>query len=91
MYVVAGSDDSKPRRLYITQDGKPLPKQSWGVDVRSESDGRTYVELSVKRMYYLVNNSEFGGHRLRLYVQDPGLSLYSFTFGNNCENKFAHR
>ena len=44
-----------------------------------------------KRMYYLVNNSEFGGHLLQLYALEPGLSLYSFTFGNNCENKFAHR
>jgi thiol-disulfide isomerase/thioredoxin len=91
VYVVAGSDDSKPRRLYVTQDGKPLAKEARGVDVRTESDGRTYVELSGKRMYYLVNNSEFGGHRLRLYALDPGLSLYSFTFGNNCENKFVHR
>ena len=42
-------------------------------------------------MYYVVNNGEFGGHLLRLYAMEPGLSLYSFTFGNNCENKFAHR
>ena len=61
------------------------------VDVRAASDGRTYVELGGKRMYYLVNNSEFGGHLLALYALEPGLSLYSFTFGNNCENKFAHR
>jgi len=26
-----------------------------------------------------------------LYATEPGISLYSFTFGNNCENKFAHR
>ena len=25
-----------------------------------------------------------------LYATEPGVSLYSFTFGNNCENKFAH-
>ena len=91
VYLVAGSDDSKSRRLYVTQDGKPLPRAAWGVDVRAGSDGKTYVDLGGKRMYYLVNNSEFGGHLLRLYALEPGLSLYSFTFGNNCENKFAHR
>ncbi len=91
VYLVAGSDDATPRRLYLTQDGKPLPRQAWGVDVRAASGGRTYVELGGKRMYYLVNNREFGGHLLQLYALDPGLSLYSFTFGNNCENKFAHR
>jgi thiol-disulfide isomerase/thioredoxin len=91
VYLVAGSDDSRPRRIYVTQDGKPLSKAAWGVDVRAASDGRTYVELGGKRMYYLVNNSEFGGHLLALHALEPGISLYSFTFGNNCENKFAHR
>jgi len=91
VYLVAGSDDSKARRLYVAQDGKPLPQAAWGVDVRAANDGRTYLELGAKRMYYVVNNGEFGGHLLRLYAMEPGLSLYSFTFGNNCENKFAHR
>ena len=91
VYLVAGSDDSKPRRLYLMQDERPLPKAAWGVDVRAGSDGRTYIQLGGKRMYYLVNNSEFGGHLLQLYALEPGLSLYSFTFGNNCENNFAHR
>ena len=91
VYLVAGSDDSKARRLYVAQDGKPLPQAAWGVDVRAANDGRTYLELGAKRMYYVVNNREFGGHLLRLYAMEPGLSLYSFTFGNNCENKFAHR
>jgi thiol-disulfide isomerase/thioredoxin len=91
VYLVAGSDDSAPKRLYITQDGKPLPRDSRGVDVRASADGRTYIELAGKRMYYVVSNPEFAGHQLGLYALEPGLSLYSFTFGNNCENKFAHR
>jgi thiol-disulfide isomerase/thioredoxin len=92
VYLVAGSDsDSQSRRLYVTQDGHPLSASTRGVDVRAGRDGRTYLELGAKRMYYLVNNREFGGHQLQLYALDPGLSLYSFTFGNNCENKFAHR
>src|SRR5262249_32034688 len=51
VYLVAGSDDLKPHRLYLTQDGRPLPRAAWGVDVRAESDGRTYLELGAKRMY----------------------------------------
>ncbi len=91
VYLVAGSDDSKPKRLYVTQDGNPLRKGASGVDVRSDPGGRTYVDLAGKRMYYIANNPEFGGHLLGLYALEPGMSLYSFTFGNNCENKFAHR
>ncbi len=91
VYLVAGSDDATPKRLYVMQGGEPLAKDSRGVDVRADSDGRTYINLAGKRMYYVVSNPEFGGHMLALYALDPGLSLYSFTFGNNCENKFAHR
>jgi hypothetical protein len=91
VYLVAGSDGSKSRRLYITQDGLPLPKDARGVDIRVGHGGRTYLELTGKRMYYVVSNPKFGRHTLRLFALEPGLSLYSFTFGNNCENKFAHR
>ena len=65
VYLVAGSDDSKARRLYVAQDGKPLSKAASGVDVRAANDGRTYLELGAKRMYYVVNNGEFGGHLLQ--------------------------
>jgi hypothetical protein len=91
VYLVAGSDDGKARPLYLMQDGAPLPRNSWGVDVKSDSQGRPYVELHGKRMYYVVENPEFGDHTLSLYATTPNVSLYSFTFGNNCENKFAHK
>jgi thiol-disulfide isomerase/thioredoxin len=91
VYLVAGSDDGTVKPLYVVQDGQPLPKSAWGVDIRIDSSGRTYLPLSGKRMYYVVNNPEFGEHTLTLYATAPALSLYSFTFGNNCENQFAHR
>lgn len=91
VYMVAGSDNGVPKRLYLTQDGSPLSANARGVDVKADAEGRAYIELSGKRMYYLVSNPEFGTHTLTLYATAPSLSLYSFTFGNNCENKFAHR
>jgi thiol-disulfide isomerase/thioredoxin len=91
VYLVAGSDDGSARPLYVTQDGKPLPKDAWGVDVKGDSHGRPYIQLARKRMYYVAENPEFGDHTLGLYATTPGVSLYSFTFGNNCENKFAHK
>ncbi len=90
VYLVAGSDDGSPKHLYVLQDGKPLPAGSRGVDVKTDRQGRTYVDLARKRMYYVAENPEFGDHSLGLFATDPGVSLYSFTFGNNCENKFAH-
>jgi thiol-disulfide isomerase/thioredoxin len=91
VYLVAGSDDRTPKRLYVFQDGKPMPADARGVDVKSGEDGRAYIVLSGKRMYYVVNNPGFGEHLLKLSTTDAGLSLYSFTFGNNCENPFDHR
>ncbi|HJU09747.1 MAG TPA: hypothetical protein VJ728_02660, partial [Candidatus Binataceae bacterium] len=91
VYLVAGSDDGSPKSLYVTEDGKPLPANSKGVDIEYDPNGDSYIRLAGKRMYYLVNNPEFGEHTLALSTAAPGVSLYSFTFGNNCENKFAHK
>jgi thiol-disulfide isomerase/thioredoxin len=91
VYVVAGSDDGSPKRLYVMQDGKTLAPNSRGVDVRTDASGGSYITLGSKRMYYVVNNPEFGEHVLALSTSAPAVSLYSFTFGNNCENKFAHK
>lgn len=91
VYLVAGSDDGKSSRLYVTQDGKPLGQAEGGVDVRRDASGRTYIGLGKKRMYYVVDNPSFGQHRLKLSASSPALSLYSFTFGSNCENEFDHR
>jgi len=90
VYLVAGSDDGSPKPLYVTEDGKPLSKDSRGVDVKTDSEGRTYIALGGKRMYYVVNNPHFEQHTLRLSPVAPAISLYSFTFGNDCENPFDH-
>jgi thiol-disulfide isomerase/thioredoxin len=91
VYLVAGSEDGSSKPLYIMQDGKALPRGAWGVDVKSDQSGRSYIPLMGKRMYYVVENPEFGEHRLVLSPNAAGVSLYSFTFGNNCENRFAHK
>ncbi len=91
VYIVAGSDDGSMKHLYVTQDGKPLAAAARGVDIQTGADGQTYLPLTGKRMYYVVNNPEFGHHMLNFSTAEPDVSLYSFTFGNNCENKFAHK
>jgi hypothetical protein len=91
VYMVAGSDDGSAKQLYVAQDGRPLPQGSRGADVHGGPKGDSYITLGRKRMYYVVNNPEFGDHTLAVSTASSGVSLYSFTFGNNCENKFAHR
>ena len=91
VYLVAGSEDGSAKPIEITQDGKPVAKEATGVDLKTGADGRTSVPVLGKRMYYLIENPQFGTHTLKLTAAGAPLSLYSFTFGNNCESAFDHR
>jgi thiol-disulfide isomerase/thioredoxin len=90
LYSVLNASHGKPSRLYIRQDGKYLTAANKGVDVQMDSRGRSYVEVYEPKMYYLVANPSFGEHTLSLYPTQPGLTVNSFTFGNNCQTDFAH-
>jgi thiol-disulfide isomerase/thioredoxin len=90
VYLVAGADGGTKDILYVSQDGKALPKEARGVDARADASGRTYIMLGMKRMYYVVNNPKYGEHVLKLSTTSPAIALYSFTFGNNCEPSFEH-
>jgi thiol-disulfide isomerase/thioredoxin len=85
--VLSVENPKKPVRLYVQQDGKPLKQDEAGADVRFDSQG-SYIEVSQPRMYYLVQNSLFGSHLLTLQPQDKNLILHSFTYGNDCQQKF---
>ena len=85
--VLSVGNPKKPVRLYLQQDGKPLNKSDAGVDVKFDSKG-SYLEVSEPRMYYLVNNPEFGAHFIRLSPDARGFDLHSFTYGNNCQQNF---
>ncbi|MGE5726219.1 MAG: redoxin domain-containing protein [Acidobacteriota bacterium] len=85
--VLSVGNPKKPVRLYLEQEGKPLDKANAGVDVKFDSKG-SYVEVSEPRMYYLVNNPQFGSHIIRLTPDARGFDLHSFTYGNNCQQNF---
>ncbi|MGH9691422.1 MAG: redoxin domain-containing protein [Candidatus Acidiferrales bacterium] len=88
VYAVLSLENSKhPVRVYLLQDGKPIPKSDAGVDVRFDSEG-SYMDVDAPRMYYLLKNTSFGSHLLTLEPKDSGLDLHSFTYGNNCQQDF---
>jgi thiol-disulfide isomerase/thioredoxin len=90
VYAVINVSHGKPSRLYIQQDGKSLTERDKGADVRLDSQGRSYLEVREPRMYYLVSNPSFGAHSLSLFPTQSGLTVNSFTFGNDCQTKFSH-
>jgi thiol-disulfide isomerase/thioredoxin len=69
----------RPARVYLAQDGQPLPKEAAGEDVTWE-EGGACVQVDSPRMYALVNNPQIGSHELTLSTESPGLALYAFTF-----------
>jgi peroxiredoxin len=90
LYSVMNLARGHSSRLYIMQDGKPLTAANKGADVHFDSEGRSYIEVREPRMYYVVQNPEFGSHTLELFPSSDGLMIDSFTFGNNCQTNFAH-
>jgi thiol-disulfide isomerase/thioredoxin len=76
--------DGKPVRVYLEQDGKPLPKEDWGSDVEQEGT-RSYIEVNSARMYNLVNNSHFSRYRLTVTPATTDVAAYAFTFTSACQ------
>ncbi len=84
VYAVMSLNGAKQVKVYLFQDGDPLPKDGAGSDVKFDDKG-AYVEVTQGRMYYLVRSPKFSAHLLALDPDAPGLTLHSFTFGNDCQ------
>lgn len=84
LYAVLSLNGAKQVRVYLFQDGNPLPKDGAGADVKFDQKG-AYVDVTEGRMYYLVRSPSFTAHLLSLNPDGQGLTLHSFTFGNNCQ------
>jgi thiol-disulfide isomerase/thioredoxin len=86
--LIEGPADSEPgeRRteallVRVTLDGQPLAPDQAGQDIQFDSEGNSFVLVDGPRMYALVELEMFASHDLRLSVNSPGLSLFTFTFG----------
>lgn len=90
LYAVMNVEHGRAERLRILQDGKDLTAQNKGVDVQIDSQGHSFIEVREPRMYYLVANPEFGSHSAELFPARAGITINSFTFGNNCQTQFPH-
>jgi len=84
LYSVLSLIGAKEVRVDLFQDGTPMPKESAGADVKFDSRG-AYVEVTEPRVYYLVRTPNFAAHLISLQPEGPGLTLHSFTYGNNCQ------
>ncbi|HKT90294.1 MAG TPA: redoxin family protein [Candidatus Sulfotelmatobacter sp.] len=81
--LVMASPHAPSSEVSILQDGKPLARKQSTRDTRfrSGADGaeESYVVVDSARMYFLLDNHEFGEHELELRCS-PGVAAFAFTF-----------
>ncbi len=84
--AVLKPEADKPIVVFVTQDGKPIPRDDAGADILYNDKNQSYLQVSEPRMYRLTKNAKFGTHELRLATLSSDLGVYSFTF-SSCEIK----
>ncbi len=84
LYAVLSLTGAKQIRVNLFMDGAAFPKESAGADVKFDAKG-AYLEVTEGRMYYLVRSPAFNAHLVALQSEGTGMTLHSFTFGNNCQ------
>jgi thiol-disulfide isomerase/thioredoxin len=84
MYAVISLSGAKQVRVDVVEDGRLLPRQEGGSDVQFDAKG-AYIDVTDARMYYIIRSPAFSAHLVSLEPQGPGLTLHSFTYGNNCQ------
>jgi thiol-disulfide isomerase/thioredoxin len=62
----------------LLQDGKPITRSQATKETQFR-DGESYLTVNSSRMYALVDNHDFGQHKLELLCS-PGLAAFAFTF-----------
>jgi thiol-disulfide isomerase/thioredoxin len=70
--------------VVVLQDGKPLARNQASRDTRfrpgpNPHEEESYVEVDSARMYFLLDNHEFGEHKLELRCS-AGVAAFAFTF-----------
>jgi hypothetical protein len=78
--VLRHEKGAKPVRIFIFQDGKPVPRKVSGEDIRYNRKGDSYLLLRAPRMYTLISHQTFGAHTLTLVPAGSAVRIYSFTF-----------
>ncbi|HSY92101.1 MAG TPA: hypothetical protein VK812_12060, partial [Candidatus Binatus sp.] len=82
--LVMASPHAAASEVVVIQDGKPLTRKQSTRDLRFRAgkkggEEESYVVVDSARMYFLVDNHEFGEHELELQCS-AGVAAFAFTF-----------
>jgi len=79
--VLSGPEGDSNFEIVLKLDGKVLDETNKGDHVILR-DGQSIVEIENSKMYNLVNTGDsYGTHTLEIFIIDPGLKVFTFTFG----------
>jgi len=81
--LVMASPRSEISEVLILHDGKPLTRKQATRDTQFRSlrggGEESFIAVNSARMYFLVDNHDFGVHELELRCS-PGIAAFAFTF-----------
>lgn len=80
--LVMASPHAPSAEVVILQDGMPLSHKQSTRDTRFRPGTQaeeSYIVVDSARMYFLVDNHEFGAHEVQLRCS-PGVAAFAFTF-----------
>lgn len=80
--LVLAAPRGKACDVAILQDGKPLARSQKTADTRfrlANGSEESYLSVQQARMYFLVDNHDFGSHTLELRCP-AGVAAFAFTF-----------
>jgi thiol-disulfide isomerase/thioredoxin len=87
--VVMRPVNGHPIRVAVTQDGKPVPREDAGSDVRYDANGNSYIDVDTGRAYEVIYNKAWGNHDLRLAPDGANLGIYDVAF-ESCQVPGSH-
>lgn len=74
VYMVAASNGRSVVDVFV--DGHSIREAESGVDVVDSS-----LDIGEDRLYHIYSGGSYESHTLRLHMRDPGLQVFTFTFG----------
>ncbi len=80
VYAIIRSVGEKGFQVFVQQDDKHLPRNAKGTDILYDEEGRSYFIVDDARLYNIVNNKEFGEHKLKMSTRSNGFAIYSIVF-----------
>lgn len=78
VYAVMGPPPSGRGRVWILCDDAWLADTERGGDVRGDSRGATYVDVTEPRLYAIARSQR--PHVLKLSPDQPGVTFYELSF-----------